>query len=142
MGAEIGRIISLFNVQTEKSHVRISLSLKEPITIRVDCDKMRQVFINLMLNAIQAMGNGGKLEITIRRAGNDGVEILFVDSGPGIPPDLINSVFKPFFTTRKDGSGLGLAIAKRIVEEHKGKILVQSMPGKGTIFTVRLPWGQ
>ena len=142
IGAEIGRIISLFNAQTEKNRVKISLSFKEPVTIRADCDKMRQVFINLMLNAIQAMGNGGKLEITIRRAARDGVEILFEDTGPGIPPDNINSLFKPFFTTRKDGSGLGLAIAKRIVEEHKGKILVQSTPGKGTIFTVRLPWGQ
>ncbi len=140
--AEISRIMNLLYAQAEKNSVRINLFFKEDIVIRVDCDKMRQVFINLILNAIEAMEHGGKLDILFTHTDNNYVEIVFKDTGPGIPPEHIQSLFRPFFTTRKNGTGLGLAISKRIVEEHKGKLLVQSEPGKGTVFTVRLPWNQ
>jgi signal transduction histidine kinase len=142
INAEIGSIISLLNTQAEKNNVKINLFSKGNATIYADCDKIRQVFINLILNAIEAIDNGGKLDITVQRTDDDRAEIVFRDTGPGIPSEHINSLFKPFFTTKKSGSGLGLAISKRIVEEHKGKLLVQSELGRGSVFTVRLPCNQ
>ncbi|MCL5276597.1 MAG: ATP-binding protein [Deltaproteobacteria bacterium] len=136
---ELGGIVSLINTRAEKGNVEIHLSSREEMHAVADCDKMRQVFINIILNAVEAMDGGGRLDITARRAGNNHIDILFKDTGPGIPPQHMDNLFKPFFTTKKDGSGLGLAISKRIVEEHGGRLLVQSGPGKGTVFTVRLP---
>ncbi len=142
INAEIGKIIGLLNGQAEKNGVKINLFSKDDVVVRVDCDKMRQVFINLILNAIEAMPSGGKLDIVSTGTDNTYREILFKDTGPGIKPEQINSLFKPLFTTKKTGSGLGLAISKRIVEEHKGKLLVRSELGRGAVFTVRIPCNQ
>jgi signal transduction histidine kinase len=137
--AEINRLLQLLRPQAEKNNVRINLFFQEAPDIQADCDKLRQVFINLILNAIEAMPAGGKLDIAVRRKDSATVEIVFQDTGPGIRPEHINSLGKPLFTTKPAGTGLGLAISKRIVEEHKGKLLIESKPGEGTVCTVRLP---
>ena len=107
---------------------------------------MKQVFLNLMLNALQAMDRGGRLKISTglrdRPSGNrkaPAVEIAIQDTGIGMTEEIRSKVFEPFFSTKEDGIGLGLPIAQRIVDEHGGEIRVESRPGEGTIFYVTLP---
>jgi signal transduction histidine kinase len=105
--------------------------------IIVDCDsvKLDAVFINLIVNAIQAMSQGGTLEINIKSDG-DYAFISFIDSGLGIPEEFINKIFEPLFTTKQKGTGLGLASCKNIIEQHHGSISVKNNP---TTFTIRFP---
>ncbi|RPI11338.1 MAG: histidine kinase, partial [Zetaproteobacteria bacterium] len=121
--------------------------------VHADAKQLGQVFLNLLLNAVQAMPDGGR--ITLRTAlrgvnGADGdgaasearaVEVRFSDTGPGIPAPLVSEVFTPFFTTKPRGAGLGLSICRRIVEDHGGRIEVESPPGQGATFRVVLPLG-
>jgi PAS domain S-box-containing protein len=115
--------------------------------IRVDKNQMHQVFLNLFLNAIQAMPSGGELRIQatpLVSAGPDGnaqhfIRILISDTGKGIPANLINKVFDPFFTTKPKGIGLGLSIAYQIIKKHEGTIQVQSEWERGATFDIRLP---
>jgi PAS domain S-box-containing protein len=105
---------------------------------QLDRNQIKQVFFNIIRNAIQAMPSGGLLKIGLR--GTDQfVGIAFKDSGPGISPDDIAHLFEPYHTTRQDGTGLGLMVVQRIVRDHGGEIDVQSQPGSGTTFTVFLP---
>ncbi len=104
----------------------------------VDAGLLKQAFLNLVLNAIQAMPQGGTL--VVATALRDGaLEVRVADSGAGIAPEHRRKLFSPFFTTKRDGTGLGLAITYRIIENHRGTIDVESEPGKGTTFTVRIP---
>ncbi len=125
--------------------------------IRVDAEQMRQVFLNLCLNAVQAMPGGGTLSLTssdvpgppteakLPPTADEGAEhkgwcrINVGDTGPGIPAEMREVVFKPFFTTKRVGTGLGLPICRRIVEQHHGFLTVESGNGKGTVFSVYLP---
>ena len=99
---------------------------------------LQQAFMNLLLNAVEAMGNGGELTVVTESA-NGGVKISIRDTGTGIASEHLPHVFDTFFTTKKHGTGLGLAIAKRIVAEHCGVIEVQSQPGHGATFIITLP---
>ena len=102
--------------------------------------KLRQVLLNIMLNAIQAMDDGGR--ITVRTwAEGDEVAVAVRDTGPGIQCDEgdLDLVFRPFHTTKEEGTGLGLAICARLIKEMKGRITVTSEPGEGACFEVRLP---
>jgi len=104
-------------------------------------DQMQQVFLNLLLNALDAMPGGGQLRITTAAAPTEAasVRIVFADTGEGIAPDAMGRLFEPFFSTKPKGLGLGLFTTRKIVEEHGGRITVESQPGKGTQFTVWLP---
>jgi two-component system NtrC family sensor kinase len=111
-------------------------------TISANAGQMRQVFLNLILNSIQAMPGGGELRVATRNCAGDpceGVEARISDDGVGIPKELGKKVFQPFFTTKDEGTGLGLAIVYGIVQEHNGRIEVESEVGKGTTFTIFLP---
>lgn len=103
-----------------------------------DPQKLRQVFLNLGMNAIESMPHGGEVIISTARL-KDSVLISIRDTGIGIPQKNLKDIFFPFFTTKDKGTGLGLSIAYRIIEEHNGKITVRSEPGQGTTFTVVLP---
>jgi len=112
----------------------------------MDREQMKQVFLNLLLNAIQAMERGGNLRVATRwkpaPSGNGGrsvAEIAVQDTGPGMAEDIRSRIFEPFFSTKEEGIGLGLPIAQRIVEEHGGQIRVESRVGEGTAFVVVLP---
>lgn len=107
--------------------------------ILADPEQLSQVFRNLILNALQAMPDGGQLEISSEVSTSAQLAISFADTGVGIPEDNLEKLFEPLFTTRAKGIGLGLAITKTLVEGHKGTIEVQSKLGKGSIFTVRFP---
>lgn len=117
-----------------------------PSRVMADETLLKQAFLNIMLNGVEAMPEGGDLAISTRlRSENpaggrpDWVEVVFDDTGPGIPEEDQVRVFDPFFTTKKDGTGLGLAITHRIIENHHGSIRVMSQRGKGTTFVVALP---
>ena len=108
-----------------------------------DDAQLQQVFMNLFLNALQAMGPNGTLTISTEMAdgGNGGrvLQIQIADTGVGITPENVERLFEPFFTTKKNGTGLGLAISHRIVLEHRGTIRVQSDAGKSSVFSISLP---
>ncbi len=104
----------------------------------LDPEFMERVFYNLLLNAVQATAAGGAVTVKTRPVGEMG-EISVIDRGSGIDPKLIDTIFNPFVTTRPAGVGLGLAIVSKIVDEHGGKITVESEPGKGSVFRVHLP---
>ena len=104
----------------------------------LDAELMERVFYNLLLNAAQASAEGGA--ITVKTRPCDGMaEVAVIDRGPGIEPKNREQIFNPFFTTKPEGSGLGLAIVSKIVDEHGGRIAVESEPGKGSVFRVYLP---
>jgi signal transduction histidine kinase len=99
--------------------------------------------LNTVLNAAEAMPHGGEVHVASRQDPSSGeVELTIRDTGPGIPPEIIDKLFEPFFTTKKTGTGLGLAIAYGIMESHKGSIRVESTPLEGTTVRLRLPAGQ
>ena len=108
--------------------------------IEADPNQLKDVFINIVVNAAEAMPGGGRLAIATRALGQDSVEVSFADTGCGIPEENLNKIFQPFFTTKQigQGTGLGLAIAYGIVKMHKGQIVVQSRLDVGTTFTVTL----
>ena len=108
--------------------------------IKCDPDKIRQVLLNIIANAIDAIKNGGTISVSTENV-EDGIEIRIRDEGIGIRDEDILHIFEPFYTTRDKGSGLGLAICYKIVEAHSGDIWVDSIPGQGTTFVVRLPSG-
>ena len=105
--------------------------------VMADRDQLRQVFWNLLLNAVQAMRQGGTLAIETRRA-PDSVEVTVRDTGPGIPANILPRLFEPFVTSKSGGTGLGLAIVRRIIEDHGGCITVSAQDGEGTCFVLSL----
>jgi PAS domain S-box-containing protein len=112
---------------------------KGPLMIQGDRGKLKQVFLNIAKNALEAMEKGGTLSVRSKLSG-ELVEITLADDGCGIPEANLEKVFSPFFTTKKQGTGLGLGISKRIIEDHAGSSLtVKSQEGKGTLFKVTMP---
>jgi len=108
--------------------------------VNADTNQLRQVFLNLVLNAVQAMRAGGEVALEIRQEGGS-TRVSVRDRGSGIPTDKLRQVFEPFYTTKPGGTGLGLPIAQRIVSEHGGRLVIESRPGEGTTATVILPGG-
>ncbi len=109
-----------------------------PATVIADESRLQQALINLLLNAVEAMGQGGELTAATESGGGN-LRISVRDTGAGIAPENFGLIFDTFFTTKKHGTGLGLAISRRLVEEHHGKIEVQSHVGKGSTFSIILP---
>jgi two-component system NtrC family sensor kinase len=137
----IDRTTQLLENQASFQNVKIIKNLEAGLPqIQLDKTKIQQVFWNLMLNACAAMPKGGNLTI-ISRLDDDRkyVEIVFIDTGVGIPRENINKLFDPFFTTKSSGTGLGLAVSYGIIQQHDGKIEVKSEVGQGSVFTVKLP---
>jgi signal transduction histidine kinase len=103
-----------------------------------DSDQIHQDLLNLLLNALQAIDQNGKITVSLESVGDTAV-VQVTDNGRGIAPDNLPNIFRPFYTTKGDGTGLGLSLARRIVEDHQGRIDVSSTLGKGTTFAVILP---
>jgi two-component system NtrC family sensor kinase len=112
-----------------------------PVLVSIDANEMKQVFINIINNALQAMPQGGDLRIRLTTDGDQEALIEFADTGIGILPGNMKKIFEPFFSTKEngDGTGLGLSITYRIVQNHGGRIEVESEVGKGSVFKVFLP---
>ncbi|MBV6457642.1 MAG: Adaptive-response sensory-kinase SasA [Fimbriimonadaceae bacterium] len=134
------RVLTLTAAQLRVSNVQVVTESAEDLQPVIgDLHQIEHLFINLVLNAVQAMEpHGGSLTVTALAAGSS-VEISFRDTGKGIPHDSLQSLFQPFASTRSEGFGLGLYSCRRIVEEHEGDIAVASEPGRGTTFTIRIP---
>ena len=119
--------------------VVLQSSLKPDLpALPFDPGQIRQLLLNLIRNAREAMPGGGTLAISTRR-GPDSLFVEIKDSGPGIPPERMQRIFDPFFTTKERGTGLGLALSQEIAQEHGGELTCASTPGQGTAFTLRLP---
>jgi len=126
--------------QAEDQNIEISVTESANLPkICGDAEVLRSVFSNLFINALQAMEkNGGSLNVAISPADRF-VVIEIIDTGEGIPPENLDKIFEPYFSTKETGTGLGLAIVKKIVDDHNGTIFAESEMNKGTVFTVRLP---
>jgi signal transduction histidine kinase len=118
--------------------IRVRAELAAGSQVSADADDLRAAVLNLLLNARQAMPSGGALSVRVRAEGRL-IEIDVEDSGVGMDEATRRQLFRPFFTTRHGGTGLGLALVKRVVEDHRGSIRVESRPGHGSRFTVTLP---
>jgi signal transduction histidine kinase len=141
---ELRELIAFIAAEAQSMGVLIRLEPAEIPPIKGDREKLRQVFLNLLMNALQATGNGGEVVVSAVGPLHTGdsqpfVELSFADNGTGIDQEMLERIFQPFFTTKKGGTGLGLAITQKIVESHGGTIKVTSMKGAGTTFTVTLP---
>lgn len=130
-------VLQLTQQQASKKRVAISWDEQSLPAAIGDAAQFKQVFLNLILNALQAMSPGGQLWIRSTVAA-ERIEMVFQDTGPGIPQDHLDKVFNPFFTTKNDGTGLGLAITHRIVRNHRGRISVACPPEGGAVFTLTL----
>lgn len=135
----VSDMIDFYMPQAHSHSVMIRQGLyNEPLICRIDVDMLKQVMLNLFINAQQAMTDHGELMIRTDRQKKDAV-IQISDTGRGIAPDQLPHIFDAYYSSRPRGSGLGLPTAKKIVEAHNGTITVDSEPGKGTSFTIRLP---
>jgi two-component system NtrC family sensor kinase len=135
-----GDVLALIRNQASFQNIAIETALDPKIPlVAADADQMRQVLLNIFLNAADAMVQGGNLSIrSLFDAKANKVILRISDTGPGIPMEIQDKLFEPFFTTKKSGTGLGLAIAYGIMERHKGELKVESVPGQGTTIAVIL----
>lgn len=136
----IESVIQLLDPEAARSRIRVEfLPGADLPLVPLDEDKLRQVFLNLLLNGIQAMAGGGRILVETGRAEGGGVRARVSDTGPGIPRENLDKIFQPFFTTKPGGTGLGLAIVARIIREAGGEIRCRSEPGLGTELELLLP---
>jgi hypothetical protein len=135
----VAEIVDLARPQAESSNIQVTVQENEDHgELRVDRDLLKQAFLNIVVNAIEAMPEGGELNFE-SSANSEMAEIRISDTGPGIDAGLRDKIFRLYFTTKKEGSGIGLAMTFRIVQLHDGTIDFTSEPGKGTTFSIRLP---
>jgi len=135
--------LALVRNQTVFRNTRIVYELDPHLpTVLADADQMRQVVLNVVLNAAEAMVQGGELRVASSAdVAKKSVEVRISDTGPGIPDEVRARIFEPFFTTKKTGTGLGLAVAYGIIERHHGQIRIDTARGQGTTFTISVPIG-
>jgi signal transduction histidine kinase len=131
----ITEIFPLLQADAMRSNCQVEIMLVDVPGVLIDERSMRQLILNMVRNAIEAMPQGGKIEISTGNS-RQKVSLVIKDQGTGIPPELIERLGTPFVTTKATGSGLGLAICYRIAQRHGATISVDSKPGKGTVFTL------
>ena len=132
-------VLALANKRLEHGKVRVQRRFSPDLPkLRAVADQLTQVFLNLVINAVEAMPEGGDLTIATLQD-NGRVHVRFSDAGPGINPEEAKKIFEPFYTTKRSGTGLGLAVSYGIIQRHGGEITVESAPGRGATFVVSLP---
>ncbi len=137
---ELETIVTLVRSDARERDVELVVQPTDhPVIIRADGEKLRQAFLNIIINALQATPPGGRVIISATVKQPALCEIRFRNSGPGIDAESLAHIFEPFFTTKPDGTGLGLGITRKIVESHGGTVQVESEPGEETTVTVQLP---
>jgi len=131
--------LRLVQQEAEAAKVRIETIIAPGVPpFLLDPDRLTQALLNLYINAIQAMPEGGLLTVSAGESAA-GLELVVSDSGAGIPDEALRKIFDPYYTSKNTGTGLGLAVVQKVVEAHGGTIRVQSDPGRGTRFTITLP---
>jgi signal transduction histidine kinase len=134
-------ILNLMSKQLSEANVKVKVDLLDTIPPIMEVgSQIQQVFINMILNAADAMPDGGSLNVTVRSL-EDGVEVLFQDHGMGIPEDKQSNIFEPFFSTKDGGTGLGLTVSYNIVTAHGGVLELLPERGPGACFRIFLPVG-
>jgi signal transduction histidine kinase len=140
INAVVRDAVMLFENEIVKDGVQLRTELDPEIPpVKIDRDKMNQVFYNLVINAIEAMPRGGEITLKSRLIGKNMVEVDVIDNGIGIPDEDVEGIFSPYFTTKKQGFGLGLSLIQNIIHRHHGRITVTSQKGTGTQFIIQLP---
>jgi len=137
----LNRVNELYHSIPGSQHIKLNISLDSPkMELFGDENLISQVLINLIKNALEANGNNpqGNIQITARLISNNRTEICIADNGPGIPAEIMDQIFIPFFTTRENGSGIGLSLSKQIIRLHGGTLQVRSIPNKETAFSIKL----
>ncbi|OGV82292.1 MAG: hypothetical protein A3K19_25140 [Lentisphaerae bacterium RIFOXYB12_FULL_65_16] len=135
----LGEVLAFMRAEIENRKIAVEASWPDALpTVAGDRDQLRQAFYNLIRNAVQAMASGGRLDILCNEDSNF-VNLRFQDTGQGIAPENLSRILEPYFTTHAEGTGLGLLIVNRIVRTHGGELLIESVPGEGAAFTIRLP---
>jgi signal transduction histidine kinase len=135
----VREIVELAQPQADAANIQVSVRQEtEGVEVRVDRDLLKQAVLNVVVNAMQAMPEGGELRFEAS-ATKDTAELRISDTGTGIPAEVRDKIFRLYFSTKKEGSGIGLAMTFRIVQIHDGTIDFTSEPGKGTTFVIRLP---
>jgi signal transduction histidine kinase len=150
MAKMIDDALVLLEREMNKYRISVERQIAKVPEAQVNTNQIQQVLLNLLINARQAMPNGGRILIKLEHDASDNTNVLIVrDNGKGIAPDKLRRIFDPFFSTKsgpdetgKGGTGLGLASCRNIIESHRGRIRVQSTVGKGTAFTIKLPISQ
>jgi signal transduction histidine kinase len=142
----VEEVLLLTEKDLSKHHVRVETKFHGRPQAPVIRGQIEQILLNLIINARQAMPRGGRLAIDVREnPATQMAEIRIADTGAGIPPDQLRLIFEPFYTTKEPdehghgGTGLGLSVCRQIIEQHQGRIRVESLVGKGSTFTVKLP---
>ncbi len=136
----VKRVLRLVDKYLQHSRIRLHRDLSPNLPlIAATPSELGQVFLNLIINAVEAMDKTGTLRISSHSDKNGRLSVVFADTGPGIPPEHLDRIFEPFFSTKAQGTGLGLSVSYNIVKRHQGEITVQSEPGQGATFTVWLP---
>lgn len=142
----LDEMIDFFGPSARSANIDIKTYIPADLPhVRLDKELFKQALLNLLLNACQAMPQGGSitiqggLEVAPASGGQHRLCLSIIDTGQGIPPDVLPKIFKPFFSTKSSGTGLGLPTTRKIIEGHRGQMDVESEPGKGTKITIRLP---
>jgi two-component system NtrC family sensor kinase len=136
----VGGLLDFVTPEMQGAGVAVERELAPDLpAVRGDEGQLRAAFLNLFRNSREAMSGGGTLRVRSVRAADGGVEVTVADSGSGIPPEQLERIFDPFFSTKSGGTGLGLAFSLQVVKEHGGAIQCQSEVGRGTTFAVRIP---
>jgi two-component system sensor histidine kinase HydH len=140
MNKFLDELILLVEMDTRDKKVHVIKIMDRLPQLKIDPDEMKKALLNIMLNGVQAMPEGGKLQVQSYTDDSKGtVVIRITDSGVGISKENLSTIFQPYFSTKEKGTGIGLSIAYRIISDHKGKIEVESEVGKGTTFIITLP---
>lgn len=135
----VSELVDFFAPQATAAKVVMRSSVSDrPVRCNVDGNLIKQAMLNLMINAVHAMPEGGELLLKVYPLRDEGV-IEVIDTGVGIPPENLSKVFQVYYSTKARGTGLGLPTTKRIIREHDGHIQVESEPGRGTRFTIKIP---
>jgi two-component system sensor histidine kinase HydH len=137
----LDRTLDWISIPARRQRVEVRREYpEEKVLIPVDPEQVREAMVNLEMNALEAMPQGGTLRIILNQKDNKDVTIRLSDTGGGIPPGTESKIFDPFFTTKDGGTGLGLSIVHSVVKNHGGTISVTSNNGEGTTFTLTLPF--
>jgi signal transduction histidine kinase len=139
VAALLAEVVPILEPEAKRTGVALNVACADVPDVNGDTGMLRQAFLNLGLNACQAMPNGGTLHLKAEGTRGRNVAISFSDTGVGIKPEHLRRIFDLYFTTKPKGSGIGLSMVYRTIQMHDGEIEVQSTPGKGTTFRVLLP---
>jgi len=134
----LNETLNLIKREAKEKNIKINRFFEKGISLEIDRDKIKQVFLNILFNSLEAFTNNGEINVELKSK-EDRIVLKFTDSGPGIPEKIMPHIFDPYFTTKPTGTGIGLAISRNIIQAHNGKIYSESSKNSNTIFYIEFP---